>query len=73
MTVLHLLTARDPARAWPLIERQRGEPDVTVHVVLLPGAGPSVPETLAARRVPDDLPYEELLDLIFASDQVIAW
>ena len=72
MTILHLLTAGDPGPAQAVIERQRAEGDATVDVVLLPGAS-ALSHGLEARRVPDDLDYAELLDLIFASDQVIAW
>ena len=72
--VLHLLTNGDRTRALPVIERQRGDADTSVAVVLLPGATASpLPDGLVARRVPDELSYEELLDLIFASDQIVAW
>jgi hypothetical protein len=72
--VLHLLTHGDSTRALPVIERQREAADTSIAVVLLPGAiAPPLPDGLMPRRVPDELSYEELLDLIFASDQVIAW
>jgi hypothetical protein len=72
--VLHLLTRADDARALSAIEREREDADTRVEIVLLPGAtAPALPAGLTARRVPDDLSYDELLDLIFSSDQVIAW
>jgi hypothetical protein len=72
--VLHVFTRGDAFLARPLIERQRAESDTTVTVVLLPGAtAPPLPDGLEVTRVPDELSYPELLDLIFASDQVIAW
>jgi hypothetical protein len=72
--VLHLFTRGDASLARPLIERQRAQSDTTVTVVLLPGATvPPLPDGLRITRVPDELSYPELLELIFESDQVIAW
>lgn len=72
--VLHVFTRGDAALARLLIERQRAESDTTVTAVLLPGAtAPPLPDGVRVTRVPDELSYAELLGLIFASDQVIAW
>jgi hypothetical protein len=71
---LHLLTRADAPLAGGVIERQCREPDTAVTVVLLPGgAAPSLPATVTVRRVPQDLTYREVVDLIFASDHVLTW
>ncbi|HEY7366517.1 MAG TPA: hypothetical protein VIE37_20655 [Methylomirabilota bacterium] len=45
-----------------------------VTVALLHGApGPSLPAGVRALRVPDDLSYDGLLELIFAADHVLTW
>jgi hypothetical protein len=73
-TTLHLLKEAGLATALPVIERQSGEPDRRLTVVLLHGApAPPLPDGVAVRRLGSDLDYAELLDLIFASDHVIAW
>jgi hypothetical protein len=69
--VLHLLTRGDPERARAAIETQRADSETTLTIALLPGA--RAPMEWGGRRVPEELSYGDLLDLIFASDQVIAW
>jgi hypothetical protein len=72
-TVLHLLKAADAPLAPTVIEQQVGVGD-RVTVVLLPAAArPTLPAGVTVHRIPDDLSYDGLLDLIFASEQVIAW
>jgi len=72
-TTLHLLKGA-PGAALAAIERQHREPDTSVTVVLLHGAPtPSQPRGVAVWHVPGDLGYGALLELIFESDQVIAW
>jgi hypothetical protein len=72
--VLHLFTRGDASLARALIERQRAQSYTTITVVLLPGATvPPLPDGLRVTRVPDELSYPGLLELIFASDQVIVW
>ena len=45
-----------------------------VTVALLHGAlPPALPPAVRVLRVPDDLSYAGLLDLIFASDRVVTW
>jgi hypothetical protein len=71
--VLHLIKTADPALALATIERQAAAGD-RVTIALLHGApAPGVPEGVGVQRVPDDLPYERLLEQIFAADQVITW
>lgn len=70
--VLHLLKS-DDALARTVIEQQRAAGD-DVTVVVLPGAASlAVPEGISVARVPTDLTWDALLDLIFEADQVITW
>jgi hypothetical protein len=74
-SLLHLVSADAGPLAAPVIERTAGEPDTAVTVVLLDGAGaPTLPPTVRVLRLGSGgLDYAALLDLIFASDRVIAW
>ena len=45
-----------------------------VTVALLPGApAGALPAGVIVRRVPDDASWEELFDLIFEAESVVAW
>ena len=71
--VLHLLKGDDPTLALTVIAQQQAAGD-EVTVALLPGAPP--PSLLAGvhlQLVPEQLPWDALLERIFAADQVIAW
>ena len=59
----------EAATAWtPATGRSEG-----VTVAVLNGAPlPKLPPAVHVHRVPDDLSYDQLLDLIFESDQVTA-
>jgi hypothetical protein len=71
--VLHLLKAADAPLARAAIEHAVATGD-RVTVALLPGAGrPDLPAGVTVHRVPDELSYDRLLELIFESAQVIAW
>ncbi|MBI1735961.1 MAG: hypothetical protein HYR51_12370 [Candidatus Rokubacteria bacterium] len=71
--VLHLVDAELSPLATETIRQQLAAGD-RITVVRLEGAPtPAVPGGVALRRVPDDLTYSQLLDLVFASDQVISW
>jgi len=71
--VLHLLKTADPGLAVTVIARQAAAGDA-VTVALLPGAGaPALPPGVTAQRVPDELSYPALLDLVFHADHVITW
>ena len=46
----------------------------SVTVALLPGATTgALPAGVAVRRVPEDASWEQLFDLIFEAESVIAW
>jgi hypothetical protein len=70
--VLHLLKSPDGALALEVIGQQRAAGD-TVTVALLPGATLAPPAGVTARRVPDDLSWDGLLEAIFGADQVMTW
>ena len=70
--VLHLLKPGDTALALATIERQQAAGDL-ITIALLPGATVTPPPGIPARRVPDELPWDGLLEEIFEADQVISW
>jgi len=70
--VLHLLKPGDTALALEMIGYQSAAGDL-VTLALLPGATAAVPPGIPARRVPDELSWDGLLEEIFEADQVIAW
>jgi hypothetical protein len=71
--VLHLVKSTQADLTLTAIEQQRAAGDV-VSIALLHGApAPPVPPGVRIVRVPDDLPYTGLLDLIFSSDHVVTW
>ena len=71
-TVLHLLGANDPRRALPVIAGQLAAGD-QVTVALVGSSDPPLPPDVAVHRVPDRLSWEQLLELIFATDQTFSW
>ena len=70
--VLHLLKPGDTALALEMIEHQAAAGDL-LTVALLPGATATPPPGIPARRVPNELSWDSLLEEIFEADQVIAW
>lgn len=73
-TALHLCGRggdRGLARATIAAQLAAGD---AVTVVLLPGAGSlEAPPAVRVVRVPDDLGWDALLDLVFAADRVVTW
>ena len=71
--VLHLVDAELSVLADEMMRHQIAAGD-RLTVVRLQGAPtPRVPEGATLRRVPEDLTYSQLLDLVFASDQIVSW
>ena len=71
--VLHLYKGSDASAALAAIDAQLAA-GATVTIALLHGAEkPTVPDTVRVHRVPQELPWEELLEKIFAADQVLTW
>jgi len=71
--VLHLIKGADATLTRAVIEQGVAAGD-RITVALLPGAAaPDFPPGVTVHRVPKDLTYAQLLDLIFSSDHVITW
>jgi len=70
--VLHLLKGPDAALALEVVAQQQAAGDA-IALVLLPGGAVTAPAGVSARRVPDELSWEQLLEAIFEADQVITW
>ena len=71
--VLHLLKGPPSPVAGATIARELENGD-RVLVALVEGApAPALPEGVTTHRVPEELSYSSLLELIFEADQVIAW
>jgi hypothetical protein len=71
--VLHLVKRQAGAVALATIRQQVAAGD-RVTVVPLEGApAPEMPDGVVVRRVPGDVTYDGLLDLVFEADQVLAW
>jgi hypothetical protein len=74
-TALHLVrgAGEPPALAAAVVGRQLAAGD-RVAVALLEGAPrPDLPAGVTVHRVPDELSYAALVELIFASDHVVTW
>jgi hypothetical protein len=70
---LHLFKGDHADTAAAVIAPQIAAGD-EVTVALLGGvAPPPLPADVAIRRVPDDLSYEGLAELVFAADAVVSW
>lgn len=72
-TVLHLVDDELSALASETIRAQLAAGDRLTMVRLDGAPGPAVPDGVTLHRVPGDLTYSQLLDLVFASDQIISW
>jgi hypothetical protein len=71
--VLHLFKGAHTREAVAVITPQAAAGD-EVTVALLGGAvAPPLPAGVRVQRVPEDAPYERLLELIFAADHVVTW
>ncbi len=72
-TVLHVLKAGSHPLAIETMRREVAAGD-HVTVALLDGAEPSdTPASVRRVRVPEDVSYAQLLDLVFEAERVIAW
>ena len=70
--VLHIVGHHDPARAVDVIRGQVAAGDAVTVAVVGPVV-PALPPGVTAHRVPAELSYDQLLDLVFSVDQVISW
>jgi hypothetical protein len=71
--VLHLVKSADHTIALATIARQLEAGDAVTVAVLPGGTAPALPGGVALRRVPDELSWEALLDLVFGADHVVTW
>ena len=70
---LHLFKGDHAATVAAVVAPQLAAGD-EVTIALLGGAAPPpVPAAATVRRVPDDLSYDGLAQLIFAVDAVVSW
>jgi hypothetical protein len=70
--VLHIVGQNDWSRVLDVIRGQVTAGD-TVTVAVTGHGLPALPPGVTAHRVPADLSYDQLLDLVFSVDQVISW
>jgi len=71
--VVHLFKGDHVAEARTTIEPQVRAGDQVTVALLGGAAASSLPPGVEARRVPEELSYQELLELIFAADHVVTW
>ena len=71
--VLHLIKGGDTSLACAVLDRQVRDGERVTVVVLPGGAATELPAGVPVRRLDGDLSYEELVDMIFAADQVVTW
>jgi hypothetical protein len=71
--VLHLIKGSETALARAVLDRNLREGDRVTVVVLPGGAGFALPAGVTVRSLDRDLSYDQLLELIFAADQVVTW
>jgi hypothetical protein len=72
-TVLHLVKGESNALIEPTIGQQLGAGDRVVVALLEGAAAPACPDGVRLHRVPEELDYGHLIDLVFEADRVIAW
>jgi hypothetical protein len=71
--VLHVLKGDHVRDMLATIEPQLRAGDRVTIALLGDAAAPPLPESVDTRRVPDEISYDELIELIFAADSVVTW
>jgi hypothetical protein len=71
--VLHLFKGDHAAEAVGVIASQLTAGDQVTIALLDAAPPPTLPPGAAVHRVPAETSYEQLLELIFASDSVVTW
>jgi hypothetical protein len=70
---LHVFKGDHAAQATVVINAQVAAGD-DVTVALIGGVdAPALPRSVAVHRVPDDIAWERLLELIFEADSAVTW
>jgi hypothetical protein len=72
-TVLHLVGPNDPGAALPIMAGQLAAGDAVTVAVVGPATPSPLPPGLTVHRVPAELSWAQLLDLIFTADQTFSW
>jgi hypothetical protein len=70
---LHVFKGDHPAEAGAVIARALAAGDQVEVAIVGDAEPPALPAGVTVHRVPGQASYERLLELIFASDQVVAW
>jgi hypothetical protein len=71
--VLHLFKGDHAAEASAVIAAQLDAGDQVTLALLDAAAPPALAGPVETHRVPADLPYDRLVELIFAADHVLTW
>jgi len=71
--VLHLFKGDHAAEAAAVITAQLSAGDHVTIALLDAATAPALPAGAETRRVPDELSYERLAELIFSADHVVTW
>ncbi len=71
-SVLHLVGANGAGRALPVIAEQVAAGDTVTVAIVGHDAVPLAPG-LTVHRVPTELPWDQLLELIFTVEQTFTW
>ena len=71
--VLHVLKGDHAAEAVSVISPQLAAGDEVTVALLADVPQPALPAGVTVRRVPGEASYDELLELIFLADHVVAW
>jgi hypothetical protein len=71
--VLHVFKGDHGAEAARVIARAVADGDQVEMAIVGSAPAPAVPAGVSLHRVPDQLSYEALVELIFAADQVVTW
>lgn len=71
--VLHLFKGDHAAEAAAVISPQVAGGDQVTVALLGDAAAPALPTGVTVHRVPAELSYERLVEMIFASDHVVTW
>ena len=70
---LHVLKGDHSGQAVSVIESQLAAGDAVTVALIGDIAAPALPEHAIVHRVPDDVAWERLLELIFEADSVVTW
>jgi hypothetical protein len=70
---LHVLKGDHTAQATAVIAAQRMAGDEVTVALIGAAEAPTLPEGVTVHRVPDDVSWERLLELIFEAESAVTW